>query len=61
MNKNDLLTITRGDMIKLLELKALQTRAAESLKHDPDRDKMEIIQRAIMSIQQDINKILPVL
>ncbi len=48
-------------MIKLLELKALQTRAAESLKHDPDRDKMEIIQRAIMSIQQDINKILPVL
>jgi hypothetical protein len=61
MSNSDQLTINRSEIVQLLKLKELQTKAAERLKHDPDKDTMMILQRAIMSIQQDINKILPII
>jgi hypothetical protein len=53
--------ITRRDILKLIDLIKLQTRTSERLKHDQDNDSIQILQRAIMSIQKDINSLVPLI
>jgi hypothetical protein len=53
--------ITRRDMLKLIELIKLQSKASERLAHDESQDSVQILQRAILSIQKDINTLVPIL
>jgi hypothetical protein len=61
MSNSDQLTISRSDIVQLLKLKELQTKAIERLKHDTDTDTILILQSAIMHIHLEIKKILPTL
>lgn len=54
------IVVNKKDILKLIELVKLQTKASESLKRSHDRDAVEITQRAIMSIQKDIKNLVPI-
>jgi hypothetical protein len=52
-------TITVKNLHKLLQLSRLQTKTVGLLKNEQDPDGLQILQRAILSLQEEINGLMP--